>query len=58
VISLPRRSLARRQVIGRNASFESAMGRIRGGEPELFGMASSLPISQTGCPLYESGKDA
>ena len=51
---------------GSSAGFQSARGRIRRGEPELSGMASSppagrtrpvasLPISQTGCPLDESG---
>ena len=38
-----------------NAGFQSAAGRIRRGKPELSGMASNLPISQTRCPLEESG---
>jgi hypothetical protein len=58
---------AMQDTVGRYGSCISRpAGRIRRGEPELSGMASSppagrtrpvasLPISQTGCPLDESG---
>jgi hypothetical protein len=45
-------------ISGSNAGFQSAAGQIRRGEPELSGMASSRPISQTRCPLDEAAKDA
>jgi exosortase/archaeosortase family protein len=41
---------------GRNLGFQSAAGRIRRGEPEPSGTASSLPRTQTGCPLDEAGR--
>jgi exosortase len=51
----------------RNSGFQSAAGRIRRGEPEPSGTASSppagrtrpvasLPRTQTGCPLDEAGR--
>jgi len=60
VISLPRRSLARRRVFGGNAGFQSA-GRIRRGEPELWGMAyqsASQPDSSCGEPADFADKMA